>query len=66
MFTIANRLSAVKLHLLQSLFIHVTNGDVRKRTVIRRIFVIREKNCTSFVYRRYIVGTLTNTANISI
>ena len=64
MFTIRNRVSAVKLHLLYSLFTHVTNGDVRKRTVIRRIFGIREK---LQIFRiRYIVGTFTNKATISI
>jgi len=42
----------------------MTSGDARKRTVIRRIFGIRGKN--RIFCRRYIVGTLTNKANISI
>jgi len=37
------------IHLLYILFTHVVNGDVRKRTVIRRILGIREKNCGFFV-----------------
>jgi len=36
-------LSAIRLHTYCSLFTHVTSGDVRKRTVIRRIFGIHEK-----------------------
>jgi len=63
MFTITNRVSAIKLHLLLSLFTHVTNGDVRKRIVIHRIFGIREK--MRIFRRRCIVGTLTNKANVS-
>ena len=42
---------------------HVISGDVRKRTVIGRIFRIRRKKLRIF-RRRYIVGTLTNKANI--
>jgi len=66
MFTITNHVSAIKLHLLYrvDLFTHVANGDVRKWTVIRRIFGIREK--LRIFRRRCIVGTLTNKANISI
>jgi len=46
---------------------HVTSGDVRKRTVIRRIFGIRARIAELRIFRRrYIVGTLTNRANISI
>jgi len=39
-------------------------ADVRKQTVIRRIFGIRGK--LRIFRRRYIVGTLTNKANVSI
>ena len=37
------RFSNQVTYLLQSVFTHVTNGDVRKQTVIRRIYGIREK-----------------------
>jgi len=49
--------------LYRCLSVHVTTGDVRKRSVIRRIFGIRGKLPSG---RRYIVGTLTNKVNISI
>jgi len=42
---------------------HVTSGDVRKRTVIRRIFGFCRR--VRVFRRRHIVGTLTNKANIS-
>jgi len=51
------------------LLYHVTSRDVRKLTIIRRIFGIR---VGLRIFRRrkvaksYIVGTLTNKANISI
>jgi len=48
--------------IVYSLFTHVTNGDVRRRTVIRRIFGIRKK--LRIFRRRCIVGTLTIKANI--
>jgi len=43
---------------------HVTSGDVRKRTVICTIFGSAEG--LRIFHRRYIVGTLTNKATISI
>jgi len=50
------------------LLYHVTSRDVQKRTMIRRIFRIRErtadvsqaKSCGRKSCGRYIVGTLTN------
>jgi len=59
MFTITNRVSAVVTFTAESVT-HVTNGDVRKRTVIRKIFGIHEKTADLSYNRRYIVGTLTN------
>jgi len=49
---------------MQSLFTHVDSGDGRKRTVVRRIFESAEK--LRIFRRHYIIGTLTNKANISI
>jgi len=77
-FTITNRVSAIRLHIycraIYRIFLlyDVTSRDVRKRTVktvIRIILRTREriadlastKSCG-----RYIVGTLTNKANITI
>jgi len=55
MFIITNRVSAINLHLLWSLFIiNVTNEDVRKRSVIYRIFGIRKKTAdlSQMLHRR--------------
>jgi len=51
------------------LLYHLTSGDVQKRTVIRRIFGIREKTADLSQTKscgRYIVVTLTNKADIII
>ena len=66
-------LSEITLHTYRSpiyrifLLCHVTRGDVRNRTVIRRLFgiggrtadLLQTKSCG-----RYIVGTLSDQANI--
>jgi len=51
---------------VESVYTHDQRGcaDVRKRTVIRTILEIRGK--TADLSWRYIIGTLTNKANISI
>jgi len=75
-FTITNRVSAIRLHIYRRaiyrifLLYDVTSKDVRKRTVktvIRRILQIRER-IADLWWRKLagIVGTLTNKANISI
>ena len=51
------------------LLYHVTSEDVRRRTVIRRIFGIRGRTADLSMTKscgRYIVATLTNKANICI
>jgi len=51
------------------LFYDVTSRDVRKRTVIRRILQMRERTADLSYTKscgRYIIGTLTNKANIII
>ena len=51
------------------LYHHVTSRDVRKRTVIRRMFRIRERTADLSHTKscgRCIVGTLTNKATIII
>jgi len=58
-FIITNSASEITLHTYRR-----ASGDVRKRTVIRRIN-IRTAELRIF-RRRYIVGTLTNKTNIII
>ena len=41
--TITNSILAIRLHIYCTVRLRVTSGDVRKRSVIRRVFEIREK-----------------------
>jgi len=54
---------------VKTMLYHVTSRDVPKRTVIRRLFRIRDRTADLSQTKscgRYVVGTLTNQANIII